>query len=87
MHVHYINLRRRTDRNDRFLELNRALVDVERIDAVDGRDIERDELARDGVMEGPMRGLHTGVVGKYLVAQETLGTLRGGRSAPDDRGR
>ena len=66
MRVHYINLPRRQDRNDRFLRLNESLADLRRIDAVDGRTLQAADLLREGVVAEPLRAYTPGALGAAL---------------------
>jgi len=63
MLVHYLNLERRPDRNQRFLEWNAPWVDVCRVPAVDGKSLAVDELIRDGVLQGRLRAYTRGALG------------------------
>ncbi len=66
MQIHYINLERRKDRNERFLAMNSPVAEFRRIDAIDGGYVDRDELAREGVIRSPLTMYSPGALGNAL---------------------
>lgn len=63
MRVCYLNLQRRADRNAQFLRWNASVVDLERVEAVDGARLSTEELVREGVIEGPLNRCTAGSLG------------------------
>ena len=63
MLVHYLNLQRRPDRNERFLEMNAPWADLCRVPAVDGRAIAVEDLIRNGMIQEPLRAYTGGALG------------------------
>ena len=66
MKIHYLNLGRRKDRDQRFLTLNHHLVDVQRFEAVDGVSLRIEDLVRDGVIEEPLEDYTAGGLGSAV---------------------
>ena len=64
--VHYINLEKRKDRNDRFMRVNAALADFHRVDAVEGARLQVDDLLREGLIQEPLRAYTAGALGNAL---------------------
>ncbi len=63
MRVCYLNLRRRPDRNARFLRWNASVAELERIEAVDGAHVPTEEFVRQGVIAGPLKHCTAGSLG------------------------
>ncbi len=63
MKVHYINLERRKDRNERFLKQNAGIADFERFQAADGRALRVDELIKEGILQEPIKSFTPGSLG------------------------
>ena len=66
MQVHYINLKRRTDRNDQFLAMNAEIIDCQWKEAVDGSKIQYVDLIRDRVVVEPLEHFTPGAIGNAL---------------------
>jgi tetratricopeptide (TPR) repeat protein/GR25 family glycosyltransferase involved in LPS biosynthesis len=64
--IHYLNLARRPDRNERFLRANAGLADLQRVEAVDGRGLRLEELTRGGFVAGPLPAYTPGALGGAL---------------------
>jgi GR25 family glycosyltransferase involved in LPS biosynthesis len=64
--VLYLNLERRPDRNDLFLRTNAGIADFRRIDAVDGRCLDVQDLIRQGLLAEPLRMYTAGALGGAL---------------------
>lgn len=66
MRVYYLNLERRADRNECFLRWNAPVADIQRVDAVDGRQLRVEDLVRDGVIQEPLKSYTAGSLGCAL---------------------
>jgi len=66
MQVHYINLPKRKARNARFLRMNAAIVDVQRVDAVEGSRLRTEDLIAEGIFQEPLKAYTPGSLGCTL---------------------
>lgn len=66
MEVLYVNLKPRPDRNDLFLRTNAGIADFRRIEAVDGRCLDVQDLIRQGLLAEPLRAYTPGALGGAL---------------------
>ncbi len=88
MEVLYINLERRPDRNDLFLRTNAGIADFRRIDAIDGRHVDIQDLIRQGLLAEPLRAYTAGALGVALtqkkIWEECISTAAAVTVAEDD---
>ncbi|MGA2616879.1 MAG: glycosyltransferase family 25 protein [Thermoguttaceae bacterium] len=88
MEVLYINLERRPDRNDLFLRTNAGIADFRRIEAVDGRCLDVQDLIRQGLLARPLRAYTAGALGHALsqkkIWQQCISTAATATVAEDD---
>ena len=63
MEVFYLNLGKRTDRDQRFLRANAAWIVPRRQEAVDGSKLRSEDLMREGVIAEPLRDYNPGALG------------------------
>ncbi len=67
MRLHVLNLAKRADRRAQFLAWNeRPGIEIEFVDAVVGADLDRDQLQRDGLIDGPCDTFTLGALGNAL---------------------
>jgi glycosyl transferase family 25 len=69
--VLFLNLTRRADRNQRFLDVNRGCADFQRFEAIDGAHLETEQLIQEGVIREPLREYTPGALG-CAVSHKTL---------------
>ena len=63
MRVYYLNMAKRTERNERFLKWNAPVADVERVEAVNGSGLRVEELIRNGMIQEPLKTYTAGGLG------------------------
>jgi GR25 family glycosyltransferase involved in LPS biosynthesis len=61
--VYYLNMAKRTERNERFLKWNAPVADVERVEAVNGSGLRVEELIRNGMIQEPLKTYTAGGLG------------------------
>ena len=66
MHVFYINLDRRADRNAEFLRRNSRAADCQRVRACEGGSLRTEDLIADGSIIGPLEAYTPGGLGNAL---------------------
>jgi GR25 family glycosyltransferase involved in LPS biosynthesis len=64
--VLYINLKKRPERNERFLQTNLAITTFQRLDAVEGLQVRWEDLLKEGLAQEPLPRYTPGAVGCAL---------------------
>jgi GR25 family glycosyltransferase involved in LPS biosynthesis len=84
VHVYYLNMARRPERNEQFLKWNASVAGVERVEAADGSSLRIEDLVRDGMIQEPLKTYTAGGYGCALshkrmweraVAEQTVVTV------------
>ncbi|MBL9080867.1 MAG: glycosyltransferase family 25 protein [Planctomycetales bacterium] len=66
MDIHFLNLDRRTDRQEQFLRHNSSIGTLSRISATDGSQLDREQLVKDRVIEPDLAHFSPGAIGNAV---------------------